>query len=355
MRVKRDFIGMFDVAKGMLMIFVLLVHHISFLQLCVLSGTVQGFRPNDLVPIGLFFVIAGYNFCPRKNLKSYFKKQARQFLIPYFLVMIVVIVGNCLLALAAGTLRIQTVSPIILGFLYGSIQPFEMPHMAWVGGVVAMWFLPTMFWAMLFHQLLYKLQRTWVRECCIWGLTALAVTFPDVHRVQVPWFLVQSCAALGFLETGHLLKTYKLLYRKAHLVMILLAVAAWVVVYIYSKVNVASNVWEHWMADYVVGVFVASVLLWLYLRIGVATAPGTQLLSHIGRNSMLFLCVHGAELLIVPWDESMGMHLAAMGLPKGVIIWGSFLFRLAADLVLAALIARTMAFWRRKKLEGGAT
>lgn len=107
------------------------------------------------------------------------------------------------------------------------------------------------------------------------------------------------------------------------------------------------------MGDYLVGVFVASILLWLYLRTGAAAAPGTRLLDYIGRNSILFLCVHAVEYLAIPWDKPLGAGLGALGLPGGVILWGSFLLRLAADLVLMALVARTVAFWRRRKLGGG--
>lgn len=356
MKIRKDFIGMFDVAKGLLIILVLLLHHVSFLNLSYpgLIGPEGVLRINDLVPIGPFFVIAGYSFRQKKNLKSHIKNQARQLLLPYFAVLAVVVVCRALPALAAGELRVQTVSPYILGFLYGSIQTFEMPGMNWwVGGVVAMWFLPTLFFAGVFHQALHRIEKPWAREACIWGLTALAVTFPDAHRVQLPWFLVQSCAALGFLETGHLLKKHKLLYRKLNLPVVLLAAAAWMLTYRYSGVNMASNVWEHWMGDYLVGVLAASVVLQLYIKSGAAVAPGTQPLAYIGRNSMLFLCVHGTELLVAPWNEDLGTELKATMLPGWAVLMVSFGLRLLADAALCMLLCKGMALRRWKNERGG--
>ena len=82
MKLKRDFPGMFDVAKGILILVVILGHQNGFFY-----STLQVNHPvmvlpwlggqYDVVIMGLFFIMAGYTSHPEKNLKGYLKKSGR--------------------------------------------------------------------------------------------------------------------------------------------------------------------------------------------------------------------------------------------------------------------------------------
>lgn len=351
MRIRRDFIGMFDGIKGILMLLIVLVHHVSF-AVAVENGAVarglQWFFQYSVVMIGLFFICAGYSVVPVKNLKEYVKKQGKMLLIPYFGVMAASAVLASALAFAKGEFRIQEISTRVLAFLYGSVRPFELFGLVWVAAVVAMWFLPTLFLGGLLQQLFLRIKNRKAAQGCIWALVAAAAALPSTEQVHIPWFLVQGCTALGFLEIGRLLKTHKVLYRPLNLWFIGGTAVLWVCLHCFSQANVAANIWKLWMLDYIGGAAFAVVVLQLYLASGMAASYWIEPFAYIGRHSLYFLCIHGTELLVFPWIAELRPELLKLPLPVEVTVAGMFILRVALS-VAGCMIMVKIGNWRRRQ------
>ena len=342
MRIKRDFIGMFDVMKGILMLLIVLVHQVSFSDTVMGSQTaavLQNWMKYSVTTMALFFIVSGYGMRREEDLKAYVKRQARQLLLPYLILMFVCAGLRGLLFLALGQFRIQEVSTIVLGFLYGANRSFELFGEIWVSAVGAFWFLLALFFSGLFRQLLWRIRNPKVQTVVLWALVVGAVSFPPAERFQFPWCLVQSCTALGYLEVGRLLKERKLLFRKLHPAFVILAAALWVGMHWCSTAQMGANLWPFWMLDYFTAAAFSVVLLWLYLRTGLAAARFTGLLSYIGRYSLYFLWLHGTEMLVFPWDPTVRPLLLSLHLPGWVIFWSIFLIRVAFSLAGCAVIS----------------
>ena len=353
MRIKRDFIGMFDGMKGILMLVIVLIHHVTFASAveggAVVDGLMYFFRYSVEI-IALFFICAGYSAVPAKNFREYAEKQAKTLLIPYFLVMIACVLLVTVLFLCQGKFRIQEISTRVLAFLYGSMHPFELFGQIWVAPVVAMWFLPTLFWGNILQQLFLRITNRKLAQVCVWTLVAAAVAVPPAEELPIPWFLVQGCTALGFLEIGRLLKQYKLLFKKPNPWALIAVTLLWVWLHWRSEANVGANIWKFWMLDYAGGAAFAAAVLQLYLASGLAAARIMEPFAYIGRHSLYFLCVHGTELLVFPWLAELRPDLLSLPLPMGAVICLLFLARVAVAVLGCMVLVRVRNYLRRKRL-----
>lgn len=323
MKVKRDYLGMFDVLKGILMLVIALGHHLSFVNggLITVESESRGIFDWSATVIALFFIIAGYQFKPTKNIKEYVKRQAVLLLVPYGIAVVIsAVLRSIVLWRIEGWFNIRDISTLVLGGLYGSIQDVEVFHI-WTATVVSLWFLPTTFLSGLFFQLLWRIKDSRVTKAVIWVLTIAAVSFPDAFEIQLPFFCVQSCAVLGFMEIGRLLKEKKILYQKLSPVFVMVSCVAFVLCHLFSDANVASNIWKWWMIDYLTACASSVVILKFYLWSGLGCMKYVGFLEYVGTYSLLFFCVHGVELLIVPWDERLGTAIVAANEKLQLPLW----------------------------------
>lgn len=326
MKFKRDFIGMFDVLKGILMILIVLIHTADFILAVMPAGggaaVTRGLMRYSSVFIVIFFILAGYSFRPPADIGAYIKKQARQLLVPYGIIVISSTALRTLLFTAiSGRFRLQEISSGILGGLYGCVLPFELFGRVWAGGIVALWFLLALFFGNVIYALLWRLKNQRLTIFLIWTLSAAAALFPPVETVQLPWCIVQSCAVLGFLEIGRLLRKYKILYRRFHPLLLVPVLGVWVLAYLFSEANVAANLWRFGPVDYAVSSAVAAAVVILYTQSGLAVARFTGLTAYIGRYSLWVLFLHSFELLAIPWNGWLGGAIQRLGIPFGAAIF----------------------------------
>ena len=246
-QIKRDFIGMFDVLKGILMLLIVLVHQVGFGDVVMnfrIAAVLDSVLRYNADIMALFFLVSGYTLRREADWRAFARRQARQLLAPYFVLMVVCTGLRVMLHLCQGGFRIQDISTVVLAFLYGAVQPFELFGKVWVAAVGAFWFLPTLFVSGLLRQLLWRIEDRTRQALCLWGLVVLGVSFPSVTQIQLPWFLVQSCTALGFLEIGQQLRQKKLLFQRLPAVFTWAALACWIVMHCCSGAQIAANIWR---------------------------------------------------------------------------------------------------------------
>ncbi len=316
MKIKKDFIGMFDVLKGILMILIITIHTIGFtndsLPADVCIRFLAGLYRYGGVIIALFFVLAGYSFKPAKNLKKHLKKQAKEFLLPYAIVVALACAVIAVRGALDGSFSVGSVTSVFFAGLYGATKPFEI-HGVWVSCIVALWFPLAFFFSDVLYQLLWKIKNEKLTLALIWILTALGVLVPSDIASFVPWTLVQSVSVLGFIEVGRLIKKRKTLYEKRNLFAVLAVLAVWILLHIVSECNIGANLYRFLWLDYAVAAAAGVVFMKGYLASGLADAACLAPLEYIGRNSMWILYIHSFELVAFPWNAAF-----ATSLPKGI-------------------------------------
>ena len=304
---KKDYLGMFNVLKGILMLIVVWVHHEFFARDVIFSGAIK-FPPVFRWSAGImavFFVVAGYQYRPARNMKVYIKNQLLSNLVPYW---IVVAVSAAFLfiwhILKPESVHLWDIRMLLLGSIYGTDHNLEFMGI-WFGGVVALWFLPVYCMSGILYQCIQRMHERKFRMLAVWGLTLIGVSMPDNTKITIPFFTVQICTTLGFWEIGRILKEKKILYRKLPLPFVLGSLFLVTGCYMFSVSNMASNVWKFWVVDYAAAAIFSVLVLRGYVRSGLGTARGTAILEYTGMYSMIFYCVHCVDLLVVPWDRRL--------------------------------------------------
>ena len=351
---RKDYIGMFDTLKGILMIMVIFAHHIHMMD--ILSGSqwlnsiTQVLLKYQIVPMAIFFIITGYDFHPVKTLKTYILRQARVLLIPYALSVSIAAFLNLVTGMIVGDLRIQRATVILAGGLYGCIRNTEIFGIS-ATSVIALWFLPTLFLGGLILQIIYRIGDEWIRTFTIILITVIAISMPEVDRFQAPWFIIQSCASLGFLEAGRRLKIGKWLYRPFHIGFYIAATLLLLLGTFFSESNVGDNVYKYWVLDYLIGIISGVMIIKIYISCDISGKEWKiiGLLEYFGRYSLYVLCIHAVEMLVLPWYEYNIMEFA----PEGMIIFGGvilFIIRVLVIGILCKSINRILnrSYYKRK-------
>ena len=341
MKIKKDFIGMFDVLKGLCILLVITVHTLGFTNSVFpknsfIAGSLNFFE-SGVVLIGMFFILAGYSFRPTADIGKFVKKQAKQFLIPYAVVIILATVVTAVRGLLCGNFTVGSVSSILLGGIFGSANSLYLFDKIWIGGVVALWFLLTFFFGSVLYNLIWTLKNQKISIALAWLLTVIAVAVPKDVALLCPWTLVQSCAVLGFMEIGRLLKKHKLLYKRFNIIVIIAVLALWTVIHIYSRSSVGVNEYRFLWLDYIAAAAAAVVFIKAYLASGVAVCGVLAPLEYVGRYSMWFYCIHSFELLAFPWNETATAFFPADISPVWVFIISNTL-RIAFSVVVCIAI-----------------
>lgn len=352
MGVKRDSIGMFHVLKGALMLIIVFVHHYSFvnggMRAADPSAPLSVFTGWSALTVGLFFVIAGYQFRPSADLKKSVRKQFYQLMVPYGIVICIVAVCRFVISfLQTGQIRIQAASTILVGGFYGVMENTEIFGI-WGYSVVALWFLPVFFVSGVLFSFLHKLENIKIRSALIWVLTMAAVFFPDIYQIQLPWFIVQSCAVLGLMEVGAFLRERKILYRRLPWWFVFGAAGLYIFCHIFSQCSIGTNVYQLKIVDYGAAAMMSVVVLRCYVHIGAGEWKWLGILDYIGMYSMLFFLLHGAGLLLIPWEAELGsriMGLPLIGdLPFGLTAAGLYVVRCAGILLGCVCFDRLIRF-----------
>ena len=337
MQIKKDFIGMFDVLKGIGILLVITVHNLDFTNVAFPGSVVLEFAQNfldaDVTIMTLFFIFIGYSFRPTTNMRKFIKKQAKQYLLPYVAVVILVAVTFSFVKIIRGDFSIGVASAPLLGGLFGFTSTFQLFNRLWIDGVRALWFLLALFFGSIIYNLIWQIKNAKLSMAIIWILTVLAIAVPSSVVRLCPWALVQSCVVLGFMEVGRLLKKHKLLYKKSNVIFVLAALALCIFSHMYSYTSMMKNEYRFLWLDYIEAVMVAVVILKAYLASSIAISDVFAPLEYVGRYSMWFYCVHAFEYRVFPWDEGV-----AMLFPVGISPICVFLITEAVRIVFAVLV-----------------
>ncbi|NHI83419.1 MAG: acyltransferase [Candidatus Thorarchaeota archaeon] len=181
-----------EAAKGLGVMFVILVHSII-----PIVNPVTIHLSSFTIP--LFFILAGLtynNTKHQKNLGAFISSRARQYLIPYFL--LYVIIMTMFVPLASTVDTYLTPDQLLFWFLYGNGPPNSAMHL---------WFLPVLFLGMV----LFVISDRVLKDAPMAARWLLVVTFPVVAVLiqslfapnLVPWRLSSAFLAATFVLLGN--------------------------------------------------------------------------------------------------------------------------------------------------------
>ena len=349
-----NYIGMFDLTKGIFMIEIILLHCVNdyFNTLFYDGGDNIAVKlllsPLAVLKYGsvpMLFMICGYGI-RRQSVKKSIKNNLRLFFIPYLCVIIAVTICVVLKwCIAGGSLRVRMICQVLPFFL--GYHPGGDPLSGSLMEIGPLWFFFTYIFAGIYLNMVLQEKQTWVQMLILATGTAAALVF---SRVMVPFCLQQIAICAGFMFVGMQLKRGKIVQQK-------LSVIPLYLVYLLCAVSIAfggcaeigNNIYVFGGTELITAYLAGVVLLWLHQRLNVLQGALADGLRWVGRHMMWFCCVHTVSDLMVPWGR-LAEYFSDMPM-VGFLIEAVFslVYAFAACLLLEAGVKKLLMLRRKKQ------
>ena len=268
-----------DNAKGIAMLLIILGH--------VAGGSpyvhwVYG------VHLVVFFLLSGFLFRKRHVTREYLNKRFLRLMVPYFYTCAAILITDVLAAW--GTPTVETTDVISRDllrsfFASGAITSFGRIDLGTRIG--AIWFLPAMFFAMLFFQIVLNSCGDRHDLAGLYTATIAVFGYVSARFIWFPFSIQAGMMGSFFLWIGYTVRRYELLsktrwyYYPSALIVLLIAI-----VWGYCDIPFVSA----YAIDIVVSLFAGfSGCLLIYL---IAIHYRGNILSYIGKISLTVLCTH---------------------------------------------------------------
>ena len=296
-----------DIARGIAILCIILGHQGKY----EISKIVFTFH----VPI--FFFITGYFLNKKQDLSEFIKKKARTLLVPYVCTCVVTILLAVIIEiLRGGDNVIKVALEWCYASLYGAGDSYAEPF--YIKQIGALWFLLATFWGSIFLRIALNMKKH-LRIIFVLGLFTLGY-WTSVHLFWFPFSIQAGCCATLFMYIGYVVKKSKDVYYKlpkeAKILGTVFAAAVWV--------DFMINFQSFWLVHCdigrgiidIVGCICASYMVLLISK-GIEKVSNvlSNILSFLGKYSLIVLCIHILELNLFPWWRVVEL-LVGFGMPE---------------------------------------
>lgn len=282
-----------DVAKGLAMLFIIAGHLGSF--------PITRFVFTFHVP--LFFLLSGYFYSYKRNLKSRITRYIKPYLFTVFLLLAFGVVQDVWrIILAEGNTHdlLATVYHWCAAGIYGSGSKTQFLewHIPIVG---AIWFLLALIWAILIMQIVNKKPlMLWQQEVVV--LLLFAIGYFSAYFTWFPFSIQAGFSALLFVFIGYEVKRRKLtVYDKKEAILLSIILWGWSIYLSFSNdhMSLVRSCFPD-ILNNILGACAASYLIVLLCKKLESTFIAPFLIT-FGRYSIVVLCFHLIELTYFPW------------------------------------------------------
>lgn len=348
-----NYIGMFDLTKGIFMIEIILLHCINdYLNLLLYDGGENIVIKLLLSPltilrygsVPMLFMICGYGI-RRQALKKSIKNNLKLFIIPYlcviFSVSVCMVIKWHIVGGALYSHLLYQVLPFFLGFHPGS--HLLNGSLAQIGPV---WFFFAFTFASIYLNWVLQEKQTWVQISILAAGIAVALILASS---PLPFCLQQIAICAGFMYVGMQLKRGKILQQKLRIFPLLLV---YVLCAFSTEVGgiaeIGNNAYAFGGADLITAFLAGIVLLCLHQRLNVLQGILPDALRWVGRHMMWLCCVHTISYLVVPWDRLAAYfeETPVIGLLLEIVF--SLVYALTTCFLLERVVKKLLKFKRIK-------
>ncbi len=271
-----------DVAKGICMISVIASH----LDVIEIYNVVTAFQ------LTVFFILSGYTLKQSPIDRQYLNKKFKSLMVPYFLTCLCVMIMDIFNSLYLGMTSVSDITGIvsrdlIRSFLAsGSIRSLGSVE---VGSMIgAIWFLPALFFAIIFTQFLLNHVSSRINRFIIASILLIIAEITG-EFIWLPFSIQSAMTAVPFLLIGYELRQTQGLLEKLNWKMCLAALALFLICcYLDSaKIRFVASALDDIVIALIAALSSSAVIIYCSRHL-----EKVRPLSWIGRNSLLFLCTH---------------------------------------------------------------
>lgn len=236
----------------------------------------------------LFFLLSGFFFKPKPEIDS-LKRNSLQLLLPYVVTAALVIFMTFTIEVLFG---VGCTTNRIIGALIGNGSKNNPTFGEYTIG--AIWFLPALFWCRIIFNYLFNRCSSKMLGWIILSCSSIATYIGS--KVYVPTDILVGIGALLFFYIGFLARTFNFLESD-------LNVGIWVFVTILltclsiesGSMSMVRCYYGYWPINFLAAIGMVYLIYLLSKKL-----VRSKLLNWCGRMSIVILCAHQVEYIIVP-------------------------------------------------------
>lgn len=302
-RIRR--VGWIDIARGICMLAIIAGHFgVNWIGNIVF-----------LFHLPVFFILSGYLFKDVPLTAGYIAKKFKTFMLPYFITCFAIIIIDAIVLIIHGDDSIASITGKIADdftrsiWASGSCTKFGDIDLG--GRIGAIWFLPALFFATIFFSIIKRL----IKNIYIQGgvIVSLAlVAYITASQIWLPFSIQSAMFALPFMYAGYEVRhNPKILagINKFALFIISLIVCIFGFFYLEGSFYMASAYTKDILFGFICAFAASYAVIYISKKIG-NFAP----LEWIGKNSLIFMCVHLIQLETQMWVFDKTINV--IGLPN---------------------------------------
>lgn len=304
---KRRRVGWIDVARGICMLSIIAGHFgVNWINNIVF-----------LFHFPVFFILCGYLFKDVPLNSKYVAKKFKSFMLPYFITCFAVIIIDIIVMLIHGDDSISSITGKIADdftrSIWASGSSTEFGDMDLGGRIGVIWLLPALFFSVLFFAIIKRLIRNTYLQGAVTVGTALAA-YLTAKQIWLPFSIQSAMFALPFMYAGYIAKQKPAIFSKVNkfaLFIVSVIISAFGYFYLKSSFYVVGANTKDIFLGFVCAFAASYAVIYVSKKIG-SFAP----LEWIGRNSLIFMCVHLIQLETQQWlftDIIKGVELPDNG------------------------------------------
>ena len=324
-------IGMFDLLKGIAMVWIVFWHNIpNFSELYItkishysdegalvyvpyfyeasmiirLCFTILVLLLVSLMPT--LFILSGYSIRKRtisKGCSSQYKELLKPYLITVFVTVSLNIVFHyCFFRYLPGA--VQESVKVFGGMILGYSQNVQIGEFTFFANG-PMWFVLSLFWALvIFNVLLNKVDETKIKYYAF-GLSILGWLLS--YTVYTPFCISQGLVGVLYVYLGYYVRKSKIL-ASVHSKETIIKYILWVIIPNIILISLglitemADNVYSLGPISYIESGLMGIGFIYVYMRMNQSfDGKVSNALRYFGRYSLYFLIIHTVEMIAIPW------------------------------------------------------
>ncbi|MCD8208851.1 MAG: acyltransferase family protein [Bacteroidales bacterium] len=322
-------IAWIDIAKG-ICIFAVMFGHIGVDEV---NYVVYSFH------LTVFFILSGYTARQEDLSKDYLNKKFRSLMVPYFVTCLCVtlmdVINQILYWQDASVSGIFSVvyNDIVRSFMASGLNT-NLGSTTVNGYIGAIWFLPALFFALIMTQLLLK----YIKKPLVRFAISLALMVAAILSSEFIWlpFSVQSAACgVFFILFGYELKQHADRFERFNWKHCLICLAVFLVCVFLRRSTIvfATASTDDLLLGLIASICSSLVILYVARHLGKCRP-----LAWVGRNSLLFLCVHlfTRDTLVI-WINRL-LEILRIPYNENVWPWYRLLFFIVSSILIVGLL-----------------
>ena len=280
----------FDILKAIGIILVIIGHTIK-------GNFIGNFIYSFHMP--LFFLVSGYFLKEKHPLPI--KQLSKRLLKPYFVTCTLLILISCIIYLdLQGKTKWDFLLEWIISVLYGNGIENEICNIP-LQSIGPLWFLLALFWGTLIVQtsLFYN------KKCPALLTVVLCIIislYLSTHNLLLPFSIRQGMLSVGYIYIGYIIK-------KQYPTIIIKSKIAWLpllIIWIMSIKSGFLSILQGYANPELItllGAICGTYFAYVFSTYLTKNKIATTILCSIGKLTLLILCIHAIEDILIPWQR----------------------------------------------------